>query len=65
MVPAPLMISKVFIKRFLKAGAIDAQHAVTPKDIHVYQNLVFSRLVSRGKIVDAGNGKFFVDTTKL
>jgi hypothetical protein len=65
MVPVPLIISKVFIKRFLKAGATDAQHAVPPSEIQVHQNMVFSRLVSRGKIVDAGNGRFFVNTTKL
>ena len=65
MVPAPLLISKIFIKRFLKAGAVNAQSAVIPKDIRVDQNKVFRWLVSRGKIVDTGDGRFFVDTTAL
>lgn len=65
MLPAPLLMSKVFIRRFLRAGAIDAKHAVTPKDVRVRQNMVFSRLVSKGKIVGAGNGKFYINTTKL
>ena len=65
MVPAPLLISKIFIKRFLKAGATNAQSAVFPKDIRVEQNKVFRWLVKKGKIVDIGDGKFFVDTTAI
>ena len=65
MVPAPLLIKKILIKRFLKAGATNAQSAVFPKDIRVYQNKVFLRLVSKGIIVDTGDGRFFVDTTAL
>jgi hypothetical protein len=65
MVMVPIILRKVFIKRFLKAGAIDENHAVQPSSIRVRQGFIFSRLVSKGKIVDAGNGKYFVDITRI
>jgi len=65
MIPMPIIRKTIIIKRFLKAGAVDKNHAVQPSSIRVNQRLIFSHLVSKGKIVDTGNGKYFVDTTKI
>ena len=65
LIPMPIIRRIIIIKRFLKAGAVDENHAVQPSSIRVNQRFLFSRLVSKGKIVDTGNGKYFVDITKI
>ena len=65
MIPVAPIKRRVIIKRFINEGAIDKNHAVQPSSIGVDQRLVFLRLVSDGIVVDAGNGKYFVDTTKM
>ncbi len=65
MIPVAVIRRRVIIKRFLKAGAVDGNNAVQPSSIRVDQRFIFSRLVTKGKIVDAGNGKYFVDVNKI
>lgn len=64
-VPVPLIKRKMIIRRFLRAGATDAIHAVNPSDIHVHKRFLFSRLVSNGILVEAGDSRYYVDTTNI
>mgnify|MGYP001329491929 CR=1 FL=1 len=63
--PTSCIRRKITIKRFVDAGAIDENHAVLPSDIRVNENLFFTQLVRKGRILSAGNGKYYVDCTMI
>ncbi|GEM_PF-3531717 len=64
-IPVPIIRRKIIVQRFLKAGAISKESAVSPTSINVKQVLLFSRLEAKGIIVHAGEGKYFLGTNAL
>lgn len=65
MVMLPLVRRKRMVRRFVRAGAIDRDHAVRPRDIRVNQALLFSRLLAKGIVVAVGDGRYYVDQGKF
>jgi len=41
LIPMPIIRKIIIIKRFLKAGAVDENHAVQPSSIRVNQRFLF------------------------
>jgi hypothetical protein len=50
-----------YLRRFQKAEAFTPDRAVTLADIRERSSFVFRGLVRRGVIVDAGNGRYYLD----
>jgi len=49
------------MRNFCSAGATSPATARMPEDIRCRQGWIFRRLVARGVVVPAGNGKFYMD----
>ena len=65
MIPVPLIRRKMILRRFLRSGAVDQEHAATPLSVGVHPRFLFSRLVKGGFLVDAGNGAYYVNTARF
>lgn len=63
-VPIPIIKRRIILNKFFRAGAIDIEHAIDPADIGVSKRFLFKRIVSKGLLIDAGDGKYYIDTKK-
>ncbi len=66
-VPVPIIRRKVIICRFINAGATSPSSAKSPDEVGSFKGLglMYSRLVSRGILVQTESNKYYVDETKL
>lgn len=66
-VPSPIIRRKMIIKKFINAGAVSPATAKSPKEVGSFKGLglIYSRLVSRGLLIQTENEKYYVDITKL
>ncbi|HEX3029549.1 MAG TPA: hypothetical protein VHT34_09670 [Clostridia bacterium] len=66
-VPVPIIRRKVIVRRFINAGAISPSSAKSPEEVGSFKGSgrMYSRLISRGILVQTGNNKYYVDETKL
>jgi hypothetical protein len=64
--PVPIIRKRVIIRRFINAGAVSPSTAKTPEEVGSYKGLglFYSRLVSRGVLVETENNKYYVNVNK-
>jgi len=66
-VPVPIIRRKIIIRRFIAAGAISPLSAKSPEEVGSFKGLglLYSRLITKGLLVQTENNKYYVDVTKL
>lgn len=53
------------INRFLEAGAVSPEKAVTKEEIQIHNYLIFKKLTRKGVLVEAGEGRYYLNQERL
>jgi len=65
MIVVPAVFRRILINKFLEAGAIDKEHAMTLFQLGISENRILDRLIRDDKIIAVGSDKYYLDKNKV